>query len=205
MPPKSFIQITSKKTNSDYNPHLQMIKAVILKYKNLNLLVRFIVNIVLLSLIWLFFYSFLRYNSHIHETYEYVSNQFTYFLLLSSKLTLSIFDLKTEIVGKIIRITGTGGVLLDRGCLGRNLMGLFAGFILAYPSKLKHKLWAIPLGLLIIILLNIIRISALTYLAYSYPEYVDINHHVIFQNTVYFFIFCMWYLWIKYYSSTAKT
>ena len=83
-------------------------------------------------------------------------------------------------------------------------MGLYVGFILAYPGKIKHKLWVVPAGLLVIIILNIMRISGLTYLVLRWPEYVDINHHVIFKYTVYFFIFLMWYFWIKHYSVSAK-
>ncbi len=182
-----------------------MFKALIDKYKKQHLLVRFVVNIVLLALIWMIFYKLLRHTAYVSSFYEYVSDIFTGFLLISAKFLLALFGFETEMFGKVVRIVGTGGVLLDRGCLARNLMGLFVGFILAYPGKIKHKLWTIPAGLLVIILLNIIRITALTYLVYGYPEYVDINHHVIFKYTVYFFIFCMWYLWIKYYSSTAKT
>ncbi len=180
-----------------------MLKTLINKYKNLNLFIRFVVNILFLALIWVVFYSFFRYNSGINEFYEYISNQLTHILLLSSKLLLSIFGFQTEIDGKVIKIINTGGVLLDRGCLARNLLGVYVGFILAYPGKIKHKLWVIPSGIMVITLLNIARISALAYLVYGYPEYVEINHHVVFKYTVYFFIFCMWYFWIKYFSSTS--
>ncbi len=181
-----------------------MFKIINAKYKNLHLLTRFVINIVFLSLLWIIFYVFFRYNPYINEFYEYIVDKFTRVLLLAGKFLLGISGFDIEIEGKVIRISGTSGVLLDKGCLGRNLLGLFAGFILAYPSQIKHKLWAIPLGLLIIMFLNVLRIAALTVLVHSYPDYVDINHHVIFKYTVYFFIFCMWYFWIKYYGSTSK-
>jgi exosortase/archaeosortase family protein len=125
-------------------------------------------------------------------------------LLVVSRLVLELLGFKTELVGKTVRIAGTGGVYLNRGCLARNLMGLYVGFILAYPGKIKHKLWVIPAGLIVITILNVARICGLAYLVLCCPEHVDINHHVIFKYTVYFFIFMMWYFWIKYYSVSAK-
>ncbi len=181
-----------------------MLKTVLNRYQNLNLLTRFIVNILILSAIWFVFYNFFRYSSFINIIYENVVNSLTQSLLWFSKILLSAFGYDTTIHGKVIRIVGTGGVLLDRGCLGRNLIGLFVGFILAYPGKAKHKLWSIPLGIIIINLLNILRIAGLTFIVLRYPEYVDINHHVIFKYTVYFFIFLMWYFWIKYFSASSK-
>ncbi len=181
-----------------------MPKTLLHKYKNLHLLVRFVVNIALLACFWFIFYQFFRYNKYVNEIYEYISNNFTQFLLHASKTLLSVFGIETSIHEKTIKIANTGGILLDRGCLARNLLGLFVGFVLAYPSKIIHKIWAIPLGIIFIIFLNIFRISALTFLVYAAPEYVDVNHHIVFKYVVYFFIFCMWYFWIKYFSITSK-
>lgn len=179
-------------------------KFLIDKYKNLTPLIKFFANGVILVIIWALFYQFLRYSPFIHSLYEIATNSLTKSLLISSEFLLEIFGFETEISGKIMRIVGTGGIHLDRGCLARNLMGLFTGFIIAYPGSIKHKLWVIPAGLLVINILNVFRISGLAYLVLRFPEYVDINHHVIFKYTVYFFIFLMWYFWIKHYSVSAK-
>ncbi|MDF1551174.1 MAG: archaeosortase/exosortase family protein [Bacteroidales bacterium] len=179
-------------------------KFLIDKYKNLTPLIKFFANGVILVIIWSLFYQFLRYSPFINSFYEVITNQLTKILLISSKFLLEIFGFETEISGKTMRIFGTEGVYLDRGCLARNLMGLFAGFIIAFPGNIKYKLWVIPAGLLVINILNVFRISGLAYLVLRYPEYVDINHHVIFKYTVYFFIFLLWYFWIKYYSASAK-
>lgn len=181
-----------------------MFSSLIKKYKGLHLFVRFAVNILLLSAIWFGFYSFLRYSFFVNNFYEQASMHFTSFLLISSKFVLNLFGFETEIQGKIIKIANSPGVFLDKGCLARNLLGLYVGFILAYPGKIKHKLWAIPLGIIIINILNVLRIAGLAYLVLDYPEYVDINHHVIFKYTVYFFIFLMWYFWIKHFSASSK-
>lgn len=179
-------------------------KLLLDKYQKLSPLYRFIANGIILVLIWVLFYQFLRYSAFVHSFYEAVTHILTDNLLIVSKFVLQIFGFETEISGKIVRIVGTGGVYLDRGCLARNLMGLYVGFILAYPGKIKHKLWVIPVGLVVINILNVMRICGLAYLVLCCPKYVDINHHVIFKYTVYAFIFLMWYFWIKYYSVSAK-
>jgi exosortase/archaeosortase family protein len=160
-------------------------------------MVKFFINGALLFGIWWVFYTFLRDTAFIHNLYEEITAILTKNLLIASKHFLNILGFETEVFGKTIRITGTGGVYLDRGCLGRNLMGLFAGFIIAYPGIIKKKLWYIPLGLVLITIINIFRISALAYIVVCCPEHVDINHHVIFKYTVYTLIFLMWYIWIK--------
>ncbi|MEN8122364.1 MAG: hypothetical protein ABFS35_18610 [Bacteroidota bacterium] len=177
---------------------------LISKYRNIHPLIKFFINGTLLFGLWWVFYTFLRDTAFIHDIYEDVTAVLTNNLLVASKYFLSILGFETEVFGKTIRIAGTGGVYLDRGCLARNLMGLFVGFIIAYPGTIKKKLWFIPLGLVFITIINIVRISALAYIMVCCPEHVDINHHVIFKYTVYILIFLMWYIWIKKINVPAK-
>jgi exosortase/archaeosortase family protein len=51
------------------------------------------------------------------------------------------------------------------------------------------------LGILIIHLLNIIRVIALTLLAYKAPEYLDFNHTYTFTILVYSVVFILWMIW----------
>ncbi len=178
---------------------------VIKKYRSLHPMLKFFINGAILFGLWWIFYTFLRNSAFIHETYEVVTAKLTRNLLIGSKYFLNLFGLDSYVFGKTIRITGAGGVYLDRGCLGRNLMGLFTGFIIAYPGIIKKKLWYIPLGLVLITFINILRISGLAYIMICCPEHMDINHHVIFKYTVYALIFIMWYIWIQKINVSNKT
>ncbi len=170
---------------------------LISKYQNLHPMVKFFINGALLFVLWWVFYTFFRNTAFIHAIYEDATALLTKNLLITSKYFLNIWGFETEIFGKTVRIVGTGGVYLDRGCLARNLMGLFTGFIVAYPGIIRKKLWFIPLGLVLITIINIFRISGLAYVVLCCPQHVDINHHVIFKYTVYILIFLMWYIWIQ--------
>ncbi len=178
---------------------MEKIKEFIVKYKSLKPLYQFAVNGLSVYLVWIIFYSFFRYHSFV----DYFYNEATYYLtnswLYSTKLFINILGYEAQVVipKKLLVLKGTGGVILERGCLGRNMMGLFAGFIIVYPGRILTKLWYIPFGLAVIYLINILRIAGLSFTQLYYPEYLDINHHTVFKYTVYTAIFFLWVFWIS--------
>lgn len=174
-------------------------KNIINKIKN-NYGLRFILNIAILLLLFLFFYKFLRNYKFINDIYLIGIEKFTYFLLTASRYSLELFGYKVITFGKTIRVIddiAMHGVYLDRGCMGRNVLLAYSGLILATPGNLKNKLWYIPLGMAIITLVNIIRISGLAIISYCCEEYVDINHHFVFKIAAWIVIFILWVIWFN--------
>ena len=175
-------------------------------YQKIRPLYRFAIHGILLYIAWLFFYKFLRYSGFVHIYYELITEDLSTLILYISNIYMHILGYETQLQGKILRIIGTGGVYLDRGCIGRNLMGLFAGFIIAYPSgRFIHKIWYVPLGVWTIIFINTARVSGLVLISSCCPEYIGINHDVIFKYTVYASTFLLWYIWIKKFSTTKPS
>ena len=166
--------------------------------------IKFFLRAILLGGAWIIFYKIFRYQPFIDTIYDSATHTLTNILLEISRLSLELFNYQAIIDGKILRIAGDGGILLDRGCLARNLLGLYAGFILVYPGNWKPKLWFIPLGLISIFFINIMRIAALTYISYKFPQYLDINHNIIFKYTAYGATFALWYIYINYLSRETK-
>lgn len=173
-----------------------MIKKYYQKYLSLPETARFLINLAVLGLIWIVFYKVFRYKGFIHKFYEYGVIKFTNFLTETTRIFLTIFGYEAEVEGKIIRIVGTAGIYLDKGCLARNLMGLYVGFVLAYPGTWKNKLWYIPFGLVVINILNILRLGGMAILVKCCPENVDFNHHYVFKIVTFGAILIMWYFWI---------
>lgn len=171
-------------------------KTIYNKYMELHPIFRFGIHIVLLVIIWILFYKYFRQSYWINVLYESATQYLTDWLIEGSGIFLNLIGYDTEVQGRMIRVAGTEGILLDRGCVGRNLLGLFAGFLIAFPGRIISKLWYIPMGLLIINFINILRISALALTLKYAPEYFDINHHAIFQYVVLAATFLMWYIWI---------
>lgn len=106
---------------------------------------------------------------------------------------------------QVIGIDGSNGVWVGSNCNAITLFTLFSVFIIAYPGHQKSKLWFIPLGIILIHLLNLLRVVALALIAYYYPSYLNFNHTYTFTFLVYSFIFLLWMLWINKYSSKTKS
>lgn len=102
---------------------------------------------------------------------------------------------------RTIGIDGTHGVWVGDPCNGISLFALFTGFVLAYPGPIKHKLWFIPLGLLLVHLINVIRVTALTMIVFYAPEYLEFNHTYTFTLLVYGFVFFLWWIWANKFST----
>ncbi len=175
---------------------MNILKFLKTKYFQQNDPIRFVINAIGLALLWLVFYGLLRDFAFVNDFYEFGVREFTNFLLVSTEGFLNLFGYETISYGKIVKIVDTPGIYLDRGCLARNLMGLYVGFVLAYPGMIKKKLWFIPFGLIVIIILNIMRLGGMAMILVCCPEHVDINHHYVFKIVVFGAIFILWYFWI---------
>ena len=94
-------------------------------------------------------------------------------------------------------------VLVGNPCNGMVLFALFTGFIVAYPGPWKAKLFYIPIGVLLIYLLNVLRIMALALNSWHSRHTLEFNHKYTFAFVVYACIFAFWMIWIKRYAQPA--
>ncbi|MEA3450321.1 MAG: archaeosortase/exosortase family protein [Bacteroidota bacterium] len=180
------------------------LKKLKLSKQNILFLKKIVINLAILVPLWFLFYHFFKQILIIDYFYEQGIYYLTKVQLVSSKIVLEIFGFDVNIFGKTIKIINSRGVHLDRGCLGRNTLGLLAGFILVFPGKTKNKIWYIGLGIIIFIMLNITRIVSLTIINSCCPQHLDINHHYIFKIIIFFVIFLLWARWIKKYSTLSE-
>lgn len=93
---------------------------------------------------------------------------------------------------------------IESACNGLVLMMLFAGFIIAFPGPWKHKLWFIPLGIVIIHVVNILRVAALGWNYVSASRSFEFNHKYTFELVVYCVIFLMWMWWSNQYANLKR-
>lgn len=94
-------------------------------------------------------------------------------------------------------------VIVGAPCDGLVLYALFAGFIVAFPGPARPKLWFIPVGVLVLYLLNIVRVGALALNHHYAHRSVDFNHHYTFSFVVYGFICLLWMQWVRRYGMPA--
>jgi exosortase family protein XrtF len=82
------------------------------------------------------------------------------------------------------------------GCNGVNVMIVFTAFLVAFGGPRRVMVWFLPLGLLIIHLSNLLRVSLLYYTAIHQPAYFYYFHKYFFTAVLYFVVFALWALWV---------
>jgi exosortase family protein XrtF len=90
------------------------------------------------------------------------------------------------------------------GCNGINTMIIFVVFLIAFGPIDRKLIWFIPLGLIIIHLMNLLRITFLFFIAEYYPGAMYFIHKYVFTGILYIVIFVLWILWVKKFSISTK-
>lgn len=154
---------------------------------------RFVLTAFALYVAW-----FLFYEHYLMKQGVFVNNLIFVQTKLSAQI-LNLFPFKDSFSSNEFFIYCNGKRLLRVGeeCSALVLFALFAGFIICYPGNWKAKIWYIPLGILVILVLNIVRITLLSINFKYYHSSFAFNHHVTFTYLVYGVIFLMWVLWVN--------
>ena len=87
------------------------------------------------------------------------------------------------------------GVVIEDGCNGLSALSLFVGFVLAYPGAWARRALFIPLGLVVIVAVNVLRCASLLFISAAWPETFASVHgfHALF--VFYVAIFALWVVW----------
>jgi exosortase family protein XrtF len=91
------------------------------------------------------------------------------------------------------------------GCNGISVSILFIAFVLAFKGRLVDTLLFIPMGLLLINLSNVFRLSIITYVSRSHYEYYKFFHDYLFPAIIYGMIFVLWMIWVNYFVFDDET
>jgi exosortase family protein XrtF len=108
---------------------------------------------------------------------------------------LSLFGAETEVAGRIVRITGAPGIKVVDGCNGLSVLGLFAGFVLAYPGRAVRRGVFLPLGVLVIYVVNVGRLVTLASAQVYWPAAFDFLHAQAITTFLYVVVFGLWVAW----------
>lgn len=167
---------------------------------------RFLKFLVVSSVIYLGLYLFFEFFIKKHTT---IDQGFIAIIINSSDVILKLFGYDTfktisDTDYQVLGIDGSDGVWIGSSCNAITLFFLFAVFVAAYPGHQKSKLWFIPLGLLLIHILNIIRVIVLALIAFYNKDYLDFNHTYTFTFLIYGFIFLLWMTWVNKFSNRTN-
>ena len=81
------------------------------------------------------------------------------------------------------------------GCSGIKQAYVFFCIIAFYKGPWKHKLWYIPMGLVLVYLFNNFRIIFIMAIMKNSPEQFDLWHEHIMKYAFYGLIFILWVIW----------
>lgn len=113
----------------------------------------------------------------------------------SNALLLMEYDVFWD--GRVIGLAGASGVRLINGCSGISAIGLFIGFVVAYPGRWIPRICFIIIGIGIIYFINIIRIIVLVITQKYWPEMFGFTHDYSTTAIFYLVIFLLWMVWVN--------
>ena len=99
--------------------------------------------------------------------------------------------------GRVVTIAGNNGIEMVDGCTGISAMGLFLGFIWAYPGQNRSRMYFSLMGIATIYLVNILRIDTLMLMQEWAPQFFDFTHDYSTTTIFYLVIFFLWMLWVR--------
>jgi exosortase/archaeosortase family protein len=120
------------------------------------------------------------------------------YFLLKDVLGVQIFKISNFFI-----YPNTAVIDIVWSCSGFKQAYIFFSVIAFYPGKHIHKLWYIPLGLVVVYVFNVFRIALITYLLRDNLEWFDMLHEGS-KYVFYAIIFLMWVLWAEKFNKTSK-
>lgn len=110
----------------------------------------------------------------------------------------SVLGLDVSQAGNVLCNTENGvcmSVVWD--CTGLKQVLEFAFTILLFPACHKHKLWYIPLGVILMVLMNFLRLTVVFVAGYEGIDSMVFTHS-LFKFVFNGFIFLMWLIWTEF-------
>lgn len=141
-----------------------------------------------------------NYNDFLSKNFNYIQG-LRNILLHASSAGLQFLGYPTKINNYSLLVVGHNKINLAYDCLGLGVMSFLAAFVLTYPTQVKAKLKLFLFLTIGFQLLNILRFMFLA-LFWKGEGSNPINHHTIFNLTIYIIIAVTLYIWIE--KSTIK-
>lgn len=162
-------------------------------------LIRFFVLLALFYGLWYLLYHF------IIEPDGRLNAFLAYNIVSINAGLLEFLGYDVFIYDRVVGLLHTAGIEVIDECTATEVLGLFVGFVLAYPGSNQIRAFLIPIGLLILYLVNIFRIFALILVQNYYPDYLDVSHDYTANTVFYIVIFLLWIIWATFGEESEKS
>lgn len=107
--------------------------------------------------------------------------------------------------GNTMWFSNGGYITVNTSCSGLKQFYQVLVLFILFPGPLKHKLWFIPLGFVVMFLTNVFRIVMLSVILLWKPEHWDYSHDWILRPFFYVVLFGLWVWWVERYTRRAPS
>ena len=197
---------------------LKMMHLKLAQNTQLNTILVYLIKLIILNVPIFILFSLLRSNPAIQQ---WVSTSFPVYhlskaIMFGAKIILSITGYQTvlEFTQSIyhygvfsIQIIGGSPVFIGFSCLGLAISWFFSTIIIASKGRVFIKIFYILAGIILIQILNIFRMSYLTWLLrdgiittfphFSLFDSITFDHHDIFNYFIYLVVFFLIIFWFE--------
>jgi exosortase family protein XrtF len=123
----------------------------------------------------------------------------------ASHVVLSGLGIDAVVDGRSIELAQASGIQIVDGCNGISTIGLFAGFVLAFPGTARRRAVFLPLGIAVIYLANVARVSLLAGLQVHWPTAFESVHSLGAPAFFHLIVFGLWVLWANHGGASLET
>ena len=162
-----------------------------LKARNLDGIFQFFILLVVSHVIWKFGIETTFVNNWLAPVYSFLIQADVF----STKAILNLMSIEVYSKGAIMNFPNRDGILVTPLCSG--LLHIFEiTFILTFYKRFQiHKLWYIPLSILVIYLAATIHLVILSLFMIYKPESFSWAHNHLSRWVFFTFFFGIWYIW----------
>lgn len=159
----------------------------------LSILLRFII----IYLVLLFAYQF-----YLNSFRETGLDPFSRMIAEQVRLLQNTLDYPTMLYNDVkgeqvwFHVKGDYVTRMVEGCNAVSVMILFVSFIFAFYKGTKTFIFVI-IGLLILYIMNVLRITGLNIVVADHPAYSKMAHDYVFPAVIYGTVVLLWLIWIK--------
>jgi exosortase/archaeosortase family protein len=175
----------------------QPIKSIIIKYS-------FILDIALFMIITYVFHKlWWQYSTEI-KSLALVSNTADWLArrVFEASFWIIRHTYDTNVIDEAVntlRFSNRGWIAVNESCSGLKQFYQILVLFLLFPGPIKHKLWFIPLSIIIMHITNVMRIVVLGMITLWLPDYWDFSHDWILRPFFYVVLFLLWVWWVERY------
>lgn len=109
-----------------------------------------------------------------------------------------------------LRVTGTVvssprfAMEVKHGCDALQPIAIFLAVVVAFPARWSEKIIGAVVGVVLLLVLNVVRLSTLYVVGHHFEEYFELMHMTVWQGLFVLSAFGLWMAWVAWLGRRAR-